>query len=161
MPAKKLLHSCRHLRYVSMSAGSQALVAYSLQKSLPGAQFSMVAEEDSADLRCEGHSFVCPPCCVKKCSLHCIVLVAFLSAAGLVVHGLKDRSKQRTCYRIHSSMLQSLTKHPFQQQSWYCNISTIVAYVVSACIFHPQQKLLWSFAGRRTVKPWPTGSLMR
>ena len=36
-------------------AGSQALVAYSLQKSLPDSQFSMVAEEDSADLRCEGH----------------------------------------------------------------------------------------------------------
>ena len=32
-------------------AGSQALVAYSLQQSLPDMQFSMVAEEDSADLR--------------------------------------------------------------------------------------------------------------
>ena len=32
-------------------AGSQALVAYSLQSSLPSMQFSMVAEEDSADLR--------------------------------------------------------------------------------------------------------------
>ncbi|DBA77012.1 TPA: hypothetical protein ACH3X1_009602 [Trebouxia sp. C0004] len=31
--------------------GSQALVAYSLQSSLPSMQFSMVAEEDSADLR--------------------------------------------------------------------------------------------------------------
>lgn len=31
--------------------GSQALVAYSLQQSLPDTHFSMVAEEDSADLR--------------------------------------------------------------------------------------------------------------
>ena len=36
---------------VKCFAGSQALVAYSLQKSLSDSQFSMVAEEDSADLR--------------------------------------------------------------------------------------------------------------
>lgn len=35
----------------AMSTGSQALVAFSLQKVLPDAKFSMVAEEDSTDLR--------------------------------------------------------------------------------------------------------------
>ena len=32
-------------------AGAQVLVAWSLQQSLPGHLFSMVAEEDSGDLR--------------------------------------------------------------------------------------------------------------
>lgn len=40
-----------HIQLCIHNAGSQALVAYSLQKSLPTMQFSMVAEEDSADLR--------------------------------------------------------------------------------------------------------------
>lgn len=35
----------------SCHVGSQALVAFSLQKALPDVDFSMVAEEDSADLR--------------------------------------------------------------------------------------------------------------
>ncbi len=34
-----------------MTAGAQVLVAWSLQRSLPNKPFSMVAEEDSADLR--------------------------------------------------------------------------------------------------------------
>ena len=38
-------------RAAHVNAGSQALVAYSLQQSLPNVAFSMVAEEDSADLR--------------------------------------------------------------------------------------------------------------
>lgn len=32
--------------------GAQAVVAWVLQKASPGAAISMVAEEDSADLRC-------------------------------------------------------------------------------------------------------------
>lgn len=51
----KILDSCLQQKFLHKFAGSQALVAYSLQKSLPHSQFSMVAEEDSADLRCEGH----------------------------------------------------------------------------------------------------------
>lgn len=39
--------------------GAQALVAWSLQQSYPGEAISLVAEEDSADLRCEGVWQVC------------------------------------------------------------------------------------------------------
>ncbi len=51
-----LVQKCQHTGLQSAQkacafAGSQALVAYSLQSSLPSMQFSMVAEEDSADLR--------------------------------------------------------------------------------------------------------------
>lgn len=35
-----------------LHAGAQALVAWSLQNSFGAAGFQMVAEEDSADLRC-------------------------------------------------------------------------------------------------------------
>ena len=39
--------------HVRSHAGAQVLVAWSLQQSQPGNAFSMVAEEDSADLRRE------------------------------------------------------------------------------------------------------------
>ena len=40
------------------SVGAQAIVAWSLQKDTPNAPFSMVAEEDSDDLRCVHTVFV-------------------------------------------------------------------------------------------------------
>lgn len=48
--AKSRVQAC-HLLPISWHTGSQALVAFSLQQALPDAKFSMVAEEDSADLR--------------------------------------------------------------------------------------------------------------
>lgn len=41
----------RHLRVPPPLPGAQALVAWSLQRSLPGQPFSLVAEEDAAELR--------------------------------------------------------------------------------------------------------------
>ena len=47
------LSSASHqpLNVLSCSTGAQALVAWSLQKEMPNLPFSMVAEEDSDDLR--------------------------------------------------------------------------------------------------------------
>ena len=44
------------LNVLSCSTGAQALVAWSLQKEMPNLPFSMVAEEDSDDLRCHTHN---------------------------------------------------------------------------------------------------------